>query len=95
MPNLPLSWSSQLFDMRAPLSTEVHVLLLNQPIVLVAPLKLRQIFLKPRRVNAVQFTTLTNTIQKSFFKGDINPIPFMIIFARCRKKLRDDKRIKI
>ena len=32
MPNLPLChWSSQLFDLRAPLSTDVPVLLLNQP----------------------------------------------------------------
>ena len=31
MPNLPLChWSSQLFDLRAPLSTDVPVLLLNQ-----------------------------------------------------------------
>ena len=31
--NLPLCyWSSQLFDLRAPSSTDVHVLLLNQPI---------------------------------------------------------------
>ena len=30
--NLPLcNWSSQLFDLRAPLSTDVPVLLLNQP----------------------------------------------------------------
>ena len=34
MPNLPLChWSSQLFDLRAPLSTDVPVLLLNQPII--------------------------------------------------------------
>ena len=33
MPNLPFChWSSQLFDLRAPLSTDVLVLLLNQPI---------------------------------------------------------------
>ena len=32
MPNLPLcNWSSQLFDLRAPSSTDVPVLLLNQP----------------------------------------------------------------
>ena len=32
MPNLPLChWSSQLFDLRASLSTDVPVLLLNQP----------------------------------------------------------------
>ena len=32
MPSLPLShWSSQLFDLRAPSSTDVPVLLLNQP----------------------------------------------------------------
>ena len=32
MPNLPLClWSSQLFDLRAPWSTDVPVLLLNQP----------------------------------------------------------------
>ena len=32
VPNLPLShWSSQLFDLRAPLSTDVAVLLLSQP----------------------------------------------------------------
>ena len=34
MLNLPLChWSSQLFDMRAPLSTDVPVLLLNQSII--------------------------------------------------------------
>ena len=34
MLNLPLChWSSQLFDLRAPSSTDVPVLLLNQPIV--------------------------------------------------------------
>ena len=34
MVNLPLChWSSQLFDLRAPLSTDVPVLLLNQPII--------------------------------------------------------------
>ena len=34
MSNLPLChWSSQLFDLRAPLSTDVPVLLLNQPII--------------------------------------------------------------
>ena len=34
MPNLPHShWSSQLFDLRAPSSTDVPVLLLNQPIM--------------------------------------------------------------
>ena len=36
MPNLPLchwSRSSQLFDLRAPSSTDVPVLLLNQPII--------------------------------------------------------------
>ena len=33
MPNLPLChWSSKLIDLRAPLSTDVPVLLLNQPI---------------------------------------------------------------
>ena len=33
VPNLPLChWSSQLFDLRAPLSTDVPVLLLNLPI---------------------------------------------------------------
>ena len=32
VPNFPLShWSSQLFDLRAPSSTDVPVLLLNQP----------------------------------------------------------------
>ena len=32
MPNLPLChWSSQFFDLRAPLSTDVPVLLLNKP----------------------------------------------------------------
>ena len=36
MPNLPLcQWSSQLFDLRAPSSTDVPVLLLNQPSVCV------------------------------------------------------------
>ena len=35
MPNLPLChWSSQLFDLRAPSSTDVPVLLLNQPIII-------------------------------------------------------------
>ena len=34
VPNLTLShWSSQLFDLRAPSSTDVSVLLLNQPII--------------------------------------------------------------
>ena len=34
MPSLPLCrWSSQLFDLRALLSTDVPVLLLNQPII--------------------------------------------------------------
>ena len=37
--------------------------------VLVATLKLRQIFLKPRRFNTVQLTTLTNTIQKKLLQG--------------------------
>ena len=33
VPNLPLChWSSQLFDLRTPSSTDVPVLLLNQPI---------------------------------------------------------------
>ena len=36
MPNLPLCyWSSQLFDLRAPSSTNVPVLLLNQSIAFV------------------------------------------------------------
>ena len=35
MPNLPLChWSSRLFDLCAPLSTDVPVLLLNQPIII-------------------------------------------------------------
>ena len=35
MSNFPLChWSSQLFDLRAPSSTDVPVLLLNQPIIL-------------------------------------------------------------
>ena len=38
-------------------------------VVLVATLKLRQIFLKPRRLHAVQLTTLTNTIQKKLLQG--------------------------
>ena len=54
-----------------------------------ATLKLRQIFLKPRRVHAVQLTTLLLS-KPSCFMGNINPIPFtMIIFAGCRKKGRE------
>ena len=38
MPNLPLChWSSQLFDLHAPSSTDDPVLLLNQPLVLTTP----------------------------------------------------------
>ena len=34
VPNLPLcDWSSQLFDLHAPSSTDVPILLLNQPIM--------------------------------------------------------------
>ena len=49
MLNLPLChWSSQLFDLRAPSSTDVPVLLLNQPITYIIILVIKQIGLPLR-----------------------------------------------
>ena len=75
MPNLPLcDWSSQLFDLRAPSSTDVPVLLLNQPV----------------DVNLPGFVSITETWLGPVVPGSAVHLSNYILFRRDRPTMRKE-----